>query len=92
MIRAAAPDAEECIAYGMPAYKNAGRALIYFGAAKNHIALYGGIAGVMAEQAAALASFDTSKGTIRFTPERPLPASLVKALVKGRMAEIDGKA
>ncbi|MEX0749863.1 MAG: DUF1801 domain-containing protein, partial [Dehalococcoidia bacterium] len=62
-IKAVAPDAVESIAYGLPAFKYKGRPLVYFGAAKNHCALYG----LMTDRKDdALARYDTSKGTIRF--------------------------
>ncbi len=85
-IRAAAPDAEECISYQLPAFRQ-GRMLCCFGAAKAHCALYPMSARLIALHAVELADFDTSSGTIRFTPKRPLPAALVRKLVKERLAE-----
>jgi len=88
-IRAAAPDAAESISYGMPTFKYKGRPLIYFGAAKKHCALYGMHMEAHREE---LQRYDTSKGTIRFPSGKPLPAALVKKLVKARMAEIEAGA
>jgi uncharacterized protein YdhG (YjbR/CyaY superfamily) len=79
-IRAAAPKAEECISYGIPAYRLGGRMLVAFGAAANHCALYAGALPVRVHEDE-LAAYDTSKGTIRFQAERPLPAALVRKLV-----------
>jgi uncharacterized protein YdhG (YjbR/CyaY superfamily) len=87
MIKAAAPDAAEAISYGMPGYKFKGRPLIHFGAAKNHCAIYGAVVADADEDA--LKGYDTSKGTIRFSPERPLPAVLVTKLVTARLNEIE---
>ena len=85
-IRSAAPAAEECISYGIPAYRLGGRMLMAFGAASNHCAFYAG-ALPLKVHGKALAAYDTSKGTIRFQTESPLPAALVRKLVKTRIAE-----
>jgi uncharacterized protein YdhG (YjbR/CyaY superfamily) len=85
-IRAAAPGAGECISYRLPAFRLAGRMLVWFGAGANHCAFYPG-AVVQACQDA-LEGYETSKGTVRFQPAHPLPASLVRKLVKARIAEI----
>src|SRR4029077_4220669 len=73
-IRAAAPGAEECVSYGMPGFRYGGRPLVWFGAAAKHCAFYPG--GVVEKFAKDLKAFETSKGTIRFQPDRPLPAAL----------------
>jgi uncharacterized protein YdhG (YjbR/CyaY superfamily) len=85
-IKAAAPEAEECISYGMPAFRLGGRTLVYFGASKNHCSFYPGALPVEAHKAE-LKAYGTSKGTIRFAAERPLPSPLVRKLVKTRIAE-----
>jgi uncharacterized protein YdhG (YjbR/CyaY superfamily) len=87
-IRAASPDAVETISYGIPTFKYRGRPLASFGAAKHHCALYGMPTEFEAHRDA-LSRYDTSKGTIRFQPDKPLPRSLVRSLVKSRMADID---
>ena len=86
-IKAVAPRAEEGIAYGLAAYKVDGRPLIYFGAAKNHCALYG----ARADDALAdkLKGFKQAKGTIQFTTDKPIPATLVKQIVKARLAALE---
>jgi uncharacterized protein YdhG (YjbR/CyaY superfamily) len=89
-ILAAAPKAVECISYGMPAFRHEGRVLVWFGAAKNHCAFYPGAWPIEACRAA-LERYDTSKGTIRFSPDRPLPARLVAKLVRARIAEQAGR-
>ena len=82
-IRAAVPQAEECISYGVPAFRLKGRFLVAYGAAKNHCAFYPGA--IVESLQDELAEYETSKGTIRFPAEKPLPAALVKRLVRGQM-------
>ncbi len=85
-IRAAAPGAEECISYRIPAFRLHGRMLVWFGAASAHCAFYPGA--VVEAHEDDLKGFDTARGTIRFQPPDPLPAALVRKLVKARMAAI----
>ena len=85
-IHAAIPRAEECISYQMPAFRLDGRVLVWFGAGASHCAFYPG--GVVDQYRDALANYETSKGTVRFQPEHPLPASLVRKLVKARQAVV----
>ena len=89
-IRAAAPLAEECISYQLPAFRYHG-VLVGFGAAANHCALYLMSGTVVAAHRAELADYDVSKGTVRFDPARPLPAALVRRLVKARIAENEAR-
>lgn len=86
-IHAAAPGAEEYIGYGLAGFKHGGRPLVYFGAWENHCALYAASPKTQAEFQDALKGFEVSKGTIRFTVTKPLPLTLVKKLVKARVAE-----
>jgi uncharacterized protein YdhG (YjbR/CyaY superfamily) len=85
IIRAAAPDAIEVISYGVQTFKQ-GRSLVSFGAAKGHCAFYVMSPAVMEAHADDVAKYDTSKGTIRFAPNKPLPTALVKKLVQARVA------
>ena len=89
-IKSAAPDAEECIAYNIPTYRLDGKMLLSFGAAANHCAFYAGAHPVKALEAE-LKGFETSKGTIRFQPDRPLSDTLVRKIVKTRIAERESK-
>ena len=91
-IAAAAPDAVEAIAYGVPAFRYRGRPLVSFGAGKGHCAFYVQSPAVMEAHRAELEGYDTGKGTIRFAPDRPLPAALVTTLVRARVAETDAAA
>jgi uncharacterized protein YdhG (YjbR/CyaY superfamily) len=85
-IRAAAPKAEECISYGIPAFRLNGRMLVWFGGGANHCSFYPG-AHPIAACKTDLKAYTISKGTVRFDIGKPLPASLVKKLVKARIAE-----
>src|SRR5437660_9750745 len=75
-IQAAIPKAQEIISYQMPAFRLDGKVLVWFGAGANHCAFYPG-AYPIATHKAKLAKYKTSKGTIRFPADHPLPASLV---------------
>lgn len=86
-VLAAAPGAEDVIAWSMPSFRLDGRLLVCYAAARNHCSLYPMSAAVMADFADVLARYDTSKGTIRFAIDKPLPATLVKRIVRARVAE-----
>jgi len=88
-IKSAAPDAEEVISYGMPAFKQQGM-LVYFAAFKNHCSFFPGSAQVVARYEE-LKAFKTSKGTIQFTVDKPIPAALVKKIVKARVEENEAR-
>ena len=84
IIRAAAPGVEERISYQLPAFRLDGRWLMWLGAAANHCAI-DGVVGTLKDE---LEDYDTSgKGTVRFQPDNPLPAPLVRKLVKARIAQ-----
>jgi len=85
-IKATAPEAEECISYQLPAFRLKGKLLVAYGAAASHCAFYpGSVVQVLKDE---LKDYDTSKGTIRFPSDRPLPPALVRKLVKLRIARI----
>jgi uncharacterized protein YdhG (YjbR/CyaY superfamily) len=86
-IRAAAPKAEEYIGYGLAAFRLDGKPLVAFGASAKHCAFYPMSSATVDDHRDALAGYDTSKGTIRFPADKPLPAALVRKLVKARIAE-----
>src|SRR5436853_2085257 len=90
-VRAVAPKAEECISYGIPAFRLNGRSLVFFGAWANHCAFYPGSSATLKKFRNELRDFQTSKGTIRFSPGNPLPVPLVRKLVKARIAENNNK-
>jgi uncharacterized protein YdhG (YjbR/CyaY superfamily) len=86
-VKAVAPRAEECISYGLAAFRLDGRPLVAFGAWANHCAFYPMSARTVKTFQDLLKNFETGKGTIRFTANKPLPMALVKKLVKARIAE-----
>ena len=89
-IWAAAPQAEECISYGLAAFRLNGKPLVGFGASAKHCAFYPMNGSTVAAFKKELKNYDTSKGTIRFPASKPLPAALVRKLVKARVAELGG--
>ncbi|HRE89323.1 MAG TPA: DUF1801 domain-containing protein [Myxococcota bacterium] len=84
LVLATCKDAAPHFGYGLPGFKYLGHPLLYLGAAKKHCAIYGSVPESLVER---FAAFDLGRGTIRFTPEHPIPAPLVKALVKAKMNE-----
>src|SRR5436190_8654025 len=86
MIQAAAPKAEECISYQIPAFRLNGM-LVGFGGTPNHCAFYPMRSSTVKAFKAQLKNYDTSKGTIRFQPNKPLSAALVRKLVRARIGE-----
>ena len=85
-IKSVAPEAEESISYGLAAFRQNGM-LVGFGASANHLGLYLMSGSTLKSFAEELKGYDLSKGTIRFQPDKPLPVSLVRKLVKARLAE-----
>jgi uncharacterized protein YdhG (YjbR/CyaY superfamily) len=85
IIHTAAPRAEECVSYRLPAFRLDGKMLVWFGATANHCAFYPGA--VVEAFQRELKEYGTSKGTIRFQPGNPLPAALVRKLVKARISK-----
>ena len=90
IIRAAAPQAEERISYQICAFRHNGL-LVGFGATANHCALYLMSSSTVEAYKDELKDYDTSKGTIRFPADKPLPAALVRKLVRARIAENAGR-
>ncbi len=87
-IRDVAPDAEESIAYRIPAYKLHGRALVYFAGYARHIGLYPVPAEAFAKE---FAKYETSKGTVRFPHDKPMPLPLIKKVVRHMVKEVEAK-
>lgn len=88
-IKESAPEAEEVISYGMPAFKLNG-VLVYFAAHKNHIGLYPTASGITAFNKE-LSSYKHTKGTIQFPIDRPIPFDIVKRIVKFKVKENQAK-
>jgi uncharacterized protein YdhG (YjbR/CyaY superfamily) len=89
-IKAAAPKAEECISYQMPAFRQNGM-LVFFGNASKHCSFYPGSTAIETHKDE-LKDYELSKGTIRFQPNKPLPAALVRTIVKERLVDNERKA
>jgi uncharacterized protein YdhG (YjbR/CyaY superfamily) len=83
------PEATETISYGMPAFKHKG-VLVWFAAFSNHCSLFP-TASVIEAFKNELKGFSTSKGTIHFPTDKPLPTALIKKLVKARVAQNESK-
>jgi uncharacterized protein YdhG (YjbR/CyaY superfamily) len=90
-IAAAAPGAEETISYSMPAFRYRGLALVSYSAFKQHCSLFPMSAELIESHPDKVEGFATAKGTLHFTPAHPIPADLVRWLVRARMAQIDAK-
>lgn len=90
-IRSAAPKAVEVISYRIPTFRYHG-GLVAFAAFKNHCSFFPMSYATIAAHRDELAPWYAAKGTIRFTVDRPLPAALVRKMVKARIAENEARA
>ena len=90
-IKAVVPRAVEVISYQIPTFKLDGRMLVSYAAFKDHCSFFPGAAPIKAHEDE-LKSYQTSKGTIRFPTSKPLPATLVRKLVKTRIKENEARA
>jgi len=90
-IKAVVPRAVEVISYQIPTFKLDGRMLVSYAAFKDHCSFFPGAAPIKAHQDE-LKSYQTSKGTIRFPTSKPLPATLVRKLVRTRIKENEARA
>ena len=87
-IRAALPDAEECISYGMPAFKVEGKTVAGFAAFKNHLSYLPHSGSVLPTLADELAGYAGTKSSLHFPIDQPLPAAIVDKLVRARLREL----
>jgi uncharacterized protein YdhG (YjbR/CyaY superfamily) len=90
-IAATAPDAVDTISYAMPAFRYHGRALVSYDAFKAHCSLFPMGSEIIERHADKFADFSTTKGTLHFTPEKPIPMELIRLIVRERMAAIDAR-
>ena len=88
IVRKAYPDVEEFFYYQLPAFRLRGKAFVAFRASKAHCSLHPLSGTVIPPLKSKLGAFAASKGTIRFTPEKPIPASLIKAVLRARAQEL----
>lgn len=86
-ILATVPQAEQCISYGLPAFKVGGKTIAGFGAFKNHLSYLPHSGSVFSELDAELAGYQKSSGALRFAIDAPLPAELVRKLIEVRMRQ-----
>jgi uncharacterized protein YdhG (YjbR/CyaY superfamily) len=86
------PNAEECISYGMPAFRLEGKVIAGFAAFKNHLSYLPHSGSVFSELSEELAGYKSTPGSLHFPIDRPLPKALVKKLIATRLKEIRGRA
>jgi uncharacterized protein YdhG (YjbR/CyaY superfamily) len=91
VVEGVAPEAEEGVSYGMPAYLYAGRPLLGFRAAKRHLSVFPFSPAAIEAVKDRLGGFDLSKGTIRFSADSPVPDDVLADLVRARKEEIAGR-
>jgi uncharacterized protein YdhG (YjbR/CyaY superfamily) len=82
------PEAEQCIAYGMPAVRLDGKVVAGFAAFKNHLSYFPHSGSVLPELAADLVGYVASKGTLQFSVDKPLPKALVTKLIAVRRRQL----
>ena len=87
-VAAAAPDAVEAVSYSLPAFKLGKRVLVYYAAFQSHLSLFPASGSVMDKLGADLQTYFTGKGTLQFTPEKPLPVDVIRQIVAIRREEI----
>lgn len=90
LIKENAPDAEESIAYGMPAYKINKKPLVYFAAFKKHIGFYATPSGHR-EFHDALSRYKQGKGSVQFLIDKPIPYQLIERMIKFKVSENNKK-
>jgi uncharacterized protein YdhG (YjbR/CyaY superfamily) len=83
------PEAEQCISYGMPAFRIGGKVVAGFAAFKNHLSYLPHSGSVLSTLADEVSGYESSKGALRFAIDKPLPERLVKKLVAARLRELD---
>ena len=90
-IMAIVPEAEQCISYGMPAFKLRGKTIAGFAAFKSHLSYLPHSGSVIPQLAEETAAYTSTKGSLHFPVDGPLPEALVRKLLAVRMAEAFGK-
>ena len=83
-----APGVDECISYSLPAFRLHGKLVAGFGATATHCAYYPMSGSVVEKLKPKLRGYETSKGAIRFQPDKPLPVALIRQLLRARVQEL----
>jgi uncharacterized protein YdhG (YjbR/CyaY superfamily) len=91
IVKRMVPDAEELISYKMPTFKYKGRPLLHIAAFTNHMSLFPASGRITEKLSDKLTDFKTSKGTLQFTVDKPIPESLIKEIITLRIQEIATK-
>jgi uncharacterized protein YdhG (YjbR/CyaY superfamily) len=86
------PNAEECISYGMPAFRLEGKVIAGFAAFKNHLSYLPHSGSVLGELSNDLAGYENTSGSLHFPIDQPLPKALVKKLIASRLNEVRRRA
>ena len=86
-ILAAVPEPTEAISYQMPAVRSDGRVVVWYAAFKDHYSMFPATEGVREALGEELEPYLSGKGTVRFSPDEPVPATLVKRIVEARLEE-----
>jgi uncharacterized protein YdhG (YjbR/CyaY superfamily) len=89
IVRSSAPAAVEVFSYGIPGFRLRGQPFLWYAAWKSHVSLYP--IGTALARELAVEGYETAKGTIRFPLDEPLPAALVKRLVRAQRAQVDNR-
>jgi uncharacterized protein YdhG (YjbR/CyaY superfamily) len=86
------PNAEECISYGMPAFRLEGKVIAGFAAFKNHLSYLPHSGSVIPELSDDLAGYQSTEGSLHFPIDGPLPKTLVRKLIATRLKEVRRRA
>ena len=89
-IASVVPNAVETISYGMPAFKLGGRFLVSFAGWKAHCSIYPLTDAFLEAHSGELEGYERTKGSLHFTPEKPVPDAVMEDLIRARVADIEG--
>ena len=84
------PNAQETISYGMPAFKLDGRFLVSFAGWRSHCSIYPLTDSFLDAHSDELEGYDRTKGSLHFTPEKPVPDRVMEKLIRARAADLEG--
>lgn len=89
LIHQTVPEAEECLSYGIAAFRLKGKHMVGYGGTKQYVSLYLMSSGTLEKFEPALEEYDHTKGTLRFRPGQPLPEDLIVRLIQARLKELE---